>query len=274
LSYLVDSTIGHYSIHTFLRPGRVGDTYMASTPDGELVWVKVMHDSFFDQRQALARFEREAKLLSQLQHRSVPRILEFGRTPSGSAWLALEPVEGPTLKQVLSNGPLQIEDVLHLAHGLAEALDAAHDNNIIVRDVVPENILLVNSDPRDIKLLDLGFTRLVGTPVDADMRTRANTRIGDPTYMAPEYISDSGLDHRADLYSMGAVLYHALVGQPPFTGKMLDIMLAQVSSDPLPPHEKRPDTPSNLQHLVLSLLEKDPDLRPGQASLIPKLLGT
>jgi eukaryotic-like serine/threonine-protein kinase len=274
LSYLVDSTIGRYSVHSFLRPGRVGDTYLASTDDGQIVWMKVMHDSFFDERQALARFEREARLLSKLQHRSVPRILDFGRTASGSAWLALEPVEGPTLKQVLTKGPLQIQDVIHLAHGLAEALEAAHDNKIIVRDVVPENILLVNSDPRIIKLLDLGFTRLVGTPVDADMRTRANTRIGDPTYMAPEYISDSGLDHRADLYSMGVVLYHALVGAPPFTGKMLDIMLAQVSSEPVPPHQKRPDTPSTLQHLVLSLLEKDPEHRPRKASEIPALLAT
>jgi len=250
----------------------VGDTYLASTPDGAVVWMKVVHDAYFEEKQALARFEREAQLLSKLEHHTVPRILDWGRTDGGAAWLALEPVDGPTLKRVLTRGPLHIDDVRRLALGLAEALEAAHQNKIVVRDVVPENILLVNNNARTIKLLDLGFTRLVGMPVIADMRTKADTRVGDPTYMAPEYIEDRGLDHRADLYSMGAVLYHALVGHPPFTGKILDIMLAQVSEKPVPPMKTRPDIPPDLQHLVLSLLEKDPSHRPRLASEIPQLL--
>ncbi len=268
----VDSKIGRYWIHSFLRPGRVGDVYMASTPEGKVVWLKIVHDEYFAEKQAEARFEREARILSKFDHPAVLDVIEWGRTRTGVAWLALEPVEGPSLKEALAPGPFHVDDVAKLARGLAEALEAAHGENIILRDVVPDNILLIDGSPRHLKLLDLGFTRLIGVPVAADLKTSRDTRIGDPTYMAPEYIEDTALDHRADLYSMGVVLYQALVGRPPFTGKPFEIMLAQTTEEPEAPVVARPDTPPALQHLVLSLLEKQPELRPRSAREVIGLL--
>ena len=268
----VDKQIGPYKLQSFVRPGRVGDVYQATARDGSTVWVKVVHDEFFSEKQAIARFEREAQLLSDIDDPSMLNILKWGRSDN-AAWLAIEAVEGPTLKDALAPGPLHINDVRKLAMGLAKALASAHSRRMIIRDVVPENILLVNSDPQNLKLLDLGFTRLVGMPVVSDLKTSHDTRIGDPTYMAPEYIEDSGLDHRADLYSMGIVLYQALTGKAPFTGKPFEIMLAQVSDRPIAPVALRPDTPPALQHLILSLLEKEPKRRPQNAKQVMALLG-
>ena len=260
-----------YTVHSFVRPGRVGDFYLGSTSDGVFVWLKMVHDEYFGEAQANARFDREAQLLSDFDHPAMLDVLEWGRTDD-AAWVALQRVEGPSLRQALAPGPLHLGDVLHLATSLADALGAAHARHMVLRDVVPENVLLVNSDPWHIKLLDLGFTRLVGEPVTSDLRTRHDTRVGDPTYMAPEYIEDRGLDHRADLYSMGVVLYEALVGRPPFSGKPYQIMLAQVSEDPTPPSVLRPDTPPWLEALVLSLLEKEPSRRPHRAEKVVSAL--
>ena len=271
MSSFTSSKVGRYTVHSFVRPGRVGDVYLASTGDGTFVWLKRVHDEFFTEQQAIARFEREAQLLSEFDHPAMLKVLEWGRTES-AAWVALQRVDGPSLKKVLAPGPLHMDDVRRLALGLADALGAAHERNMVLRDVVPENVLLIDSNPQKLKLLDLGFTRLVGAPVSDDLKTSRDTRIGDPTYMAPEYIEYSGLDHRADLYSMGVVLYEALVGRPPFTGQPFEIMMAQVSQEPIPPSTLRPDIPPALDGLVLALLEKEPSKRPRNADKVAALL--
>jgi tRNA A-37 threonylcarbamoyl transferase component Bud32 len=208
-----------------------------------------------DRRAWTARFEREAVALARLQHPRIVTVFDFGRDEE-LAWIVMQHVEGANLRSLLAEGPMAEEEALDIARQLAEALQAAHDEGIVHRDVKPENVLV--TERGDVALVDLGVARLE----EADGRpgsrlTATGTALGSATYVAPELIEDpDGADHRVDVFSFGVVLYEMLTGRLP-VGNFA------------PPSAVRGSDP-RLDDPVLAALAPDPDDRPGSIAALAR----
>ncbi|MFT3764203.1 MAG: protein kinase [Minicystis sp.] len=207
-----------------------------------------------------ARFEREALALGALDHPNVVRYVAHGPLPSGRRWLAMEWIEGEDLGARLRRGPLSVADAVRLGRRVAEALGAAHARGIVHRDLKPANLVLPGGDVDRVKVIDFGIARLDW----ATRATRTGVAVGTPGYMAPEQAQGSaGIDARADVFSLGAILYECLAGEPPFTGESLMALLVKVLFEEAPRLSRaRPDVPAGLERLVARMLAKSPDDRP------------
>ncbi len=267
---ITGSTIAdRYRITGLLRPGRMGDLYVARRlPDGARVSVKLLDPSLFDNDEAVARFERESKVTRRLDHPCSMRVLDFGRSTQGP-YLVMEYVEGEALSDVLDDGPIDPERAARIAGLIALALQAAHGIGIVHRDLAPTNVLVTTQKGLDVvKVTDFGLSMLTDA---SDDKTESNltaigVRIGTPTYMAPEYIEEYELDHRADLYGLGVMLYEMVVGEPPYAGRPYKVMDAHVHA-PIPkPSDAVPDVPAWLDELIAVLMAKSPDDRPETAA--------
>lgn len=205
------------------------------------------------------RFAREAELLAQLTHPGIVRHVAHGRLDDGKLWLALEWLEGEDLETRLAGRGLTMRESLILARRVAEALGAAHSIGVIHRDVKPSNIFLVDSDPLRPKLLDFGVARVL-----AAHATRTGTTLGTPAYMAPEQArGERDLDARADVWSLGCVLFECLTGSPPFTGEHPMAILGKIVIARAPRvTELRPEVPPAVDELVARMLERVRELRP------------
>ncbi len=209
-----------------------------------------------------ARFQREATLLRELAHPHVVGYVDHGVTDDGDLFLAMEWLEGRTLSDRIAEGPLAADEALSVMRGAAAGLGAAHARGVIHRDVKPANLFLVDGDPTRLKVLDFGLARGVGA---GHTLTQTGTVMGTPFYMAPEQASASALvDARADVYALGAVLYHALAGRPPFRSESLMAVLAAILlEDPVDVRERaRAPMPEPLAALCMELLQKSRDARP------------
>lgn len=222
---------------------------------GRRVAVKLVSDK----RPDLARFAAEAEILERLESEYVVGYVAHGVTRSGQPYLVMEWLEGETLAHRVAKGGLPIEAVVTVARRIANALAAAHERNVVHRDVKPSNILLVDRDPARAKLIDFGIAR----QLDHEQRlTTTGQLIGTPGYMAPEQaLGRTTVDGRADLFGLGCVLYEMLYGKPPFAGAEVVEVLARVLM-----HDPEPITVANappvrLASLVRALLAKDPAAR-------------
>jgi eukaryotic-like serine/threonine-protein kinase len=206
------------------------------------------------------RFEREAWILSELDHPGIVRYLGHGTTSDGGPFLAMEWLEGEDLSQRFQRERLGIEDVLVLTRQVAEALDHAHRRGIVHRDIKPANLFLVDGDLRRVKLLDFGVARFSQPALDA---TQFGVTIGTPSYMSPEQArGDATLDTRADIFSLGCVTFEGLVGRPPFVADTLVAILAKILLEDVPRlGELRDDVDPRLDALVARMLAKDPARR-------------
>lgn len=231
------------------------------------VAVKVLTPENATSPDVLERLGREAAVLAGLNHPNIVRLWDFddaGPFP----FIATEFVEGRTLADAIARcGRLTPDWAAHLAGEAVAGLAAAHQTGIIHRDVKPANVLIAK-DGR-VKLADLGLAlvRRTAAPdtIAADRRTPTTTGLsGTPAYMAPEQARDpEGIDHRADMYALGATLYHALTGRPPFTGRSpAEVILRHVTERPVPPRSIHPAIPEAMSALVLRLLAKSPADRP------------
>ncbi len=218
------TTLGPYTVTAKIGEGGMGEVYRArDTKLDRDVALKVLSDAFTSDPDRLARFEREAKLLASLNHPNIGHIygLQEAEAEGGTSHLralVLELVEGPTLADLIGRGPIPIEDTLPIVRQIAEALEAAHGQGIIHRDLKPANVKV--RDDGTVKLLDFGLARPVA---EDDMQTVADMTIpgrvfGTPGYMAPEQLSATDVDARADLFATGVVLYEMVTGQRPFGG--------------------------------------------------------
>jgi serine/threonine-protein kinase len=264
--------LGRYRIDARLGEGAMADVYRAFDPGiGRTVAIKMLKPELARDAAIRERFVREARAAGALSHPHIATIYDVGQLHDGAAYIAMELVDGRPLDVVLAEGRLPYERVLTLGCQLADALAYAHRAGIVHRDVKPSNILLT-ADGRCAKLLDFGVARMADG--DGLARTQAGQLIGTPRYMSPEQALGTTVDHRADLFSLGAVLYEMVTGKVAFAGNGLATLARQIAEGAVDPIERSAaDCPPGLRFIIDKLLAKKPEARfPDGAALQAALL--
>jgi serine/threonine protein kinase len=256
---------GRFHVEALLGSGGMGSVYRARHEVLQRLFaLKVIRKDLLQDLTIAKRFRREAQAASRIDHPNIIGIIDFGQAEDGRLYLAMEYIEGPTLAEVLvADGPFPVPRVLWILAQIADALDAAQASNVIHRDLKPINILVTDSRvmPDQIKILDFGLAKIVD--VQATAVTVHGKIFGTPEYISPERCMDQAADHRADIYSLGIIIFELLVGQPPFFGKVIKTLGAHIN-EPAPAPSKasrRKDIPPGLDQLVLRCLAKRPEDR-------------
>lgn len=267
-----DRVIAGYRLVAELGKGGMGEVHLGVHElTGERAAIKTMRADQADHGDAIARFLAEATAASRIDHPGIVRVRAHGRSAAGRAYIAMEYLEGESLRERLQRqGRLPIATAVTIARQVAAALAAAHAKGIIHRDLTPGNIFLTTGarGPDHVKILDFGVAKIMDAPIDGCCATPIGTILGTPTYMSPEQCQGAPhVDHRTDLYALGCVLFAMLCGRPPFTSKRLGPLLAAHLSQPPPrPSSLRPAVPAWLDQVVLRLLAKARDQRYARAT--------
>jgi serine/threonine-protein kinase len=216
------------------------------------------------------RFMREAKIAGALRHKNLVEVYEIGRLEDGRAFMATELLEGETLAQRLAQtGPLSIPEAMRIGQEVLRGLEAAHEQQVVHRDLRPENLFLaVVRGEEVLKILDFGLSRYFGDAADS-MLTRPGDVVGEVAWLAPEQLYEDGqIDQRTDLYAVGVLLYRLLTGRMPFEQKGPQLLLAVVEQVPPPPSAYRKELTADVDRVVQCALAKDPKSRfPDAASM-------
>jgi eukaryotic-like serine/threonine-protein kinase len=262
---------GRYRLDRSLGSGGMGTVYAASNVgDGRRLALKIIRREHTDDPTMLARFQREGRLISTIRHPNIVEVFELDEA-DGSWFMAMELLEGMNLATALvGRGVYGRGEAVPVLLGILDALEVAHGQQIVHRDIRPENIFLVpraGQSPH-VKVLDFGVAKVVGVAVQEQL-TRSGTVLGTPEFMAPEQAVGTGVDHRSDLYSVGCVGYAMLCGRPPFVDNWpLRVSMKQAFEPHLPPSRVRPDMPAAaaVDKFIGRALEKKPADRYQSAS--------
>jgi serine/threonine-protein kinase len=258
---------GRYRLLERLGQGGMGTVYRGThTLMEKPVAVKILRAELATDGEAVARFHREARSASRLDHDHCIRVTDFGQSDDGLLFLVMELLDGVSLSHVTRRGPLPAARAAAVGVAIAEALGHAHEQGIIHRDLKPDNVFLARRPKgREIvKVLDFGLAKLASDSALGPSITRDGTVFGTPEYMAPEQAEGERLDNRTDIYGLGVILYQLVTGEVPFSSpNFVALLTKQVSEQPVPPRERRPelDIPPGLELVILRCLEKSRDDR-------------
>jgi len=260
---VVDDT---YEIDARLGAGAMGEVYAARHIKlGKRVAIKVISQRLSEDDAAIERFAMEARTLAQIQHPAIVAVEHIGELADGRAYFVMELLRGSSLFDRLQLGRIPLPEALRILDQMARGLDAAHGEGIVHRDVKPENTFLVHlpGEPPLVKIVDFGLSTLRALDQRAE-RTQSGVAIGTPMYMSPEQMRGPDVDHRTDIYALGAVAYELVLGQPPFPHARTapELYAAHLHESPPLPRSIWPEIPPQLDLCLFAMLAKDPNHRP------------
>jgi eukaryotic-like serine/threonine-protein kinase len=262
---------GKYRIDAFISGGGMGSVYRAThVMLGKAVAVKVIRSELVTSDDVVRRFQREARAAAALDHPNIVTVHDLGQAEDGTLYIAMELIDGPSLKEAIRrDGPMPAARAVDILRQVAGALAVAHQNHIIHRDLKSQNLMLASDSSGAVtaKLVDFGIAKTFDEP--AVQLTEAGFVLGTPHYMSPEQAAGKVVDHRADIYSLGVILYEMLVGDVPFGDAATTSILVKLMTEvPDPPSRRRTDVdvPPGLEAIAMRCLEKDPGKRFQSAS--------
>jgi eukaryotic-like serine/threonine-protein kinase len=271
--YIGKTLAKKYRVEALIGEGGMGKVYKARQLALEkAVVLKVLRQSLLSDERTVARFQREAKAASRLNHPNSIGILDFGQADDGALFIAMEFISGQDLHQILSREwPLSEARVVRIVSQVLSALSDAHGAGVIHRDLKPENIMVEQrrNEPDFVKVLDFGIAKITDTNGDdGPALTRAGFVCGTPEYMSPEQARGSQIDHRSDLYAVGVILYQLTTGLLPFeSDSAVGFATKHLTEEPPPPTRRRPEARISpaMERLIVRALSKDPNDRPANA---------
>jgi serine/threonine protein kinase len=254
-----------YRVVERLGAGSMGEVYLVEHVHlGRREAIKVLRAEMAADPRLASRFRREARAINRLRHRNIIGIYDFGQLPDGRLYLTMEYASGEPVDALLRRlGRLDVPSALHLLHQLASAMDHAHGQGVVHRDLKPTNLVLVAERGRSdvLKVLDFGLAKVMSPGAAGDQLTLRGELFGTPEYMAPERLAGGADDPRSDLYAIGCLAFELLTGKPPFTGPRNNVLAAHMQAPVPAPGRRVAGVPGLLDVIVQQLMTKDPDQR-------------